>query len=876
MSKVSSSYRSVILGVSEQVPQDRREGQHFEQVNMISDPVKGLIRRRGSEFEDEQVFGDYLNLTAEQATIADTRNYKSLDFLVGDNQYTLVYRTQGRPTDSQAPFCFCFNRGTRKFIPVVMNDPDVLMSTMAQNGCASAVNVGRYLYMSPRGHAPTYSTQDKWSNTENMGLGAVWVRLGAYSRKFSIRLRLKKVSDDSIVTLYSEYTTLAASYPGILDTSDIPSSDPDYQKKVNDRRNEYDSLVTKWIGDAAADIVASNIATKLREGLITDRATKGLSVSDVVFTQSNSTVGIDCSNDYVIDELLVSDNGDETMIRGVGHTVDSIDKLIPEHFPDKVVRILAKKADKSDGFYELATPRSNGFTPGELTEVGWTQTAGMITNPLDVFCFATVNDGTLYIAGSASALSAISGVADVPGFEQSSVGDAITSPVPYFLGRKIDYLGLFQDRLVIGSGSILLFSRPGEYLNLFRGDVLTILDNDPIEIYSLGSEDDVIVASTVYDKSLVLFGRRKQYILNGRVVLTPKTSAITPLSSHEDAVDANPVGSGNFAFYAKYRNGVSTLHQLQTGYVQDSPDSYEISQQLSSYIGGRPLEIMAVTTPNNILVRTNDMSNGLYVYTYIDSQDGQNREFDSWSKWQWDAQLGHLTGWQYRQGDVSLFTIRTGLNPAGQRKWFIVSDKFVFDSDPTDKPCLDSMRPYTQYNSPTPTQWLNPANAETMNNLYVSFDKTVREFMLGQTLETIDNLLTAYPTKLGALWVGAGFDAFVTPTNPYMRDSKERAIINGRLVINKYTISVANTGGVKFEITTDGRGTYTSGDYNGRTLSRLTAELGIQPIVNASVSMIVNRENTEFKYTIRSRDWLPLTVTSIEYTGQYFSNIRRV
>jgi len=46
MAKVSGSYASVVRGVSEQVPQDRRPGQHFEQVNMISDPVRGLARRQ--------------------------------------------------------------------------------------------------------------------------------------------------------------------------------------------------------------------------------------------------------------------------------------------------------------------------------------------------------------------------------------------------------------------------------------------------------------------------------------------------------------------------------------------------------------------------------------------------------------------------------------------------------------------------------------------------------------------------------------------------------------------------------------------------------------------------------------------------------------
>lgn len=874
MSKVASSYGSVILGVSQQVPQDRREGQHHEQVNMISDPVKGLVRRRGSEFEDEKIFADYIE-EFDEATVKDTRSFKSLDFLVGEDQFTILYRSKQKTLNSQAPFAWCFNRNTRKFLNVSLTSGSMI-DKLVNDGCNAIVNTGRFLYLSPSNHIPTNSTDDRWGSVDNLGKGVIWVRLGSYSRMFTSRLRLRKVSDNSIVTLNSEYLTKAASYPGFLDTSDILTSDPDYQKKVNDRRNEYDSLVTAWIGESAADIVASNIANKLKVGFDLDLITKGLTPSDIVFTISNSSIGIRCSSDFVIDELSVSDSGDETMIRGVGHTIESIDKLVPEHFPDKIVRVLPKKADKSDGFYEIAIPRSNGFVLNQLTEVSWQQTAGTVTELLDVFCFATVENNTLYISGSAQDLQAASGITDVPGFSKSEVGDLITSPLPHFLGRRINYLGMFQDRLVVGSGSILLFSRPGDYLNFFRKDVLTVIDTDPIEIYSLGSEDDIIVSSTVYDKSLVLFGQRKQYFLNGRNILTPRTSSITQLSSHEDAMDANPVSSGNFAFYGKYRNGVTTLHQLQTGYVQDSPESYELSQQLSTYIKGKPLELKALTTPNNIILRTDGDTNLVYIYTYLDSQDGQQRHFDSWSKWSWDKQLGHLLGWSYRQGDLSLITIRKGKNTDGVVKWFAVSDRFVFDSDLTNKPCLDSMRKYNNYVSADNTKWLNPEQTNGMSNVYVSFDNTVREFMLGQTLETVSNLVTAYPTKLDSLWIGFGYDSFVTPTNPYMRDNKERTIVNGRLIVNKYTISVADTGGVRFEIEAGGGEPYISGDYNGRTLSRKTAELGIQPIVSSSVNMIVNRENTEFKFSIRSRDWLPLTVTSIEYTGQYFSNIRRV
>ena len=48
MSKVSGAYPSLSRGVNQQPFEARLDGQHGEQVNMWSDPVHGLSRRRGT------------------------------------------------------------------------------------------------------------------------------------------------------------------------------------------------------------------------------------------------------------------------------------------------------------------------------------------------------------------------------------------------------------------------------------------------------------------------------------------------------------------------------------------------------------------------------------------------------------------------------------------------------------------------------------------------------------------------------------------------------------------------------------------------------------------------------------------------------------
>lgn len=883
MAKYSGSYERIVLGVSQQVPQDRREGQHFEQINIISDPVRGLVRRRGSEFINDKLINQ---TNAMNMPLSEAYKYRTYDFVVGNNRYSLVYRVGKQPNSQsyKTQFCFCWDKENNKFVDVVFadggdwnpNGSDPLVSKLRAKGSSSITNVGRYLYIAVKDHAPEYSTTNVWSAASNFSNAVIWVRNGGYSKTFKATLKIRRVSDNVRFDIVGEYKTLTSSYPGVLDTSDILTSDPDYQKKVNDRTNAYNTAVTQWIGTASADIMPDNIAQKIMEAMQQDRDDQLISNTDLFFELSNSSVGVKVnSSNYVIEELLTTDSGDETFIRGTANIVSSIDKLTAEHYPGKIVKIQAKRSDESDAYYMKAEPRTSVFSPGDMTEVTWVQTAGVVTSIGSAIVFATIEDGVLYVAGSASKLKSISGMTDeVPGFEDSTAGDLISSPPPYFLGRRIDFLGNFQDRLIIGSGSTLLFSRPGKYLNLFRQDALSVLDDDPIEIYPTGSEDDKIVSSVMYQKSMILFGERKQYMLNGNQALTPKNSLMPIVGAHEDTVDAHPVASGNFIFHTKFRNGFTTLHQLQGGYVADTPESHELSKQLSSYFKGKPLEIIPITTPDTVLIRTDADPNQLFVYNYLDTQDASQRILDSWSKWNWDIQLGSVCGLTYDQGDIVVFTMRPR-EVSGQVMYSIVADKFSMSADISDKPYLDSLMKYDDVVNPT-----NPDSWHTLDteysNRFIAFDDGVREKFLGQTWETRNALVNSYPTKIDSMWVGIGFDAFVTPTNPYIRDSKGKAIVNGRTIMSQFIISMADTGGVKFEVNPKGGQTVVKGDYNGRELSRSSAEVGIQPIAeSAQIPFIVGMENNMFTYTIRARDWLPMTVVGITWVGQLFSNTRR-
>lgn len=844
--KVSGSYTSVVRGVSQQVPADRFPGQSYEQINLISDPVRGLTRRHGSELLGYSDIGG--TPTDYPLDVEDTKRMKVYTMDHSGATLDILYRAYPS-TRGRKHLLHAYNKVTNQFIPVVYADDDPFLDTVASGGVSAIVNIGQYLLVAGNEAVPIFSEDNKYDATGSRA--AIWIRSGNYARTYQAT-----VSYNS--TMYvGAYTTMTSAYPGTLDTSGIPASDPEYQKKVNDINAAYTTAQTQWIADATIDITPRNIAEKLMESLI------AAGMDPAAIATSSSTITMTLPG---MVEVQVNDGGDGTSIRGVGRTITALENVTTTHYEGKVVRVQPKKADATDALYLKAVAVRPGATG--WTEVRWVETAGIVQTPTEVFLMGVISGGTLYVASTQDKLEAISGLTadDVPKFISSASGDLNSTPPPAFFDARIDYMALFQDRLLITSGSTVFMSRSGDYFNWYPATVVAQADSDPIEVYALGTEGDIIVAGATYDRNLVLFGQKFQYTVNGRSPMTPLNASIVTQSAHEQSVDAFPVNSGNLVFYMKYRNEKASAHQIQIGLVADSPESFEISQPLDTYLRGRPVEVVALTSPNVVVIRTQTERQRVYVYTYLDTAS-QERLFDSWSSWVYCEDLGSLVGIGSNGGDLLMYWLREGYTEAGEYTTWLACDTQTLDTEPATNPHLDSWRPAqsTMYDMAplTPT------------NVSIAMQSNTPGGMLGTPYDRLDEFLRDYSDMLGQSRVGFNFVATVTPTNPFMRDRNDKVITNGRLTLGRVLVTLASTGGMYADLEVRGKTTQVV-DFSARITGRSSNRVGIAPSVNTTIPIPVGQDTTVCKYTIRSRTWLPLTVTALEWVGQYFLNSRRV
>lgn len=899
MAKISGSYTSISRGVSQQVPEARLEGQHEEQVNMISDPVNGLTRRHGTQLGGEALF----NITAAIPKTGPTRDamrgFRVFDYNLDGVEYAVLYPTVPVTSDPDyAAHSFLLSLSLRAFRKnkVPGTGPDYpyggflnvsYANTNTENilkqGIGAITQVGKYLLLAPNLPTAQAAGTDAWMATTNRRRGVIWVRGGAYARKFKVAVILDG-------TLYgAEYTTPSASYGGILNTSDIPYGDPDYTKRVNDRVNAYNSAVTAWIGTSGAAVQPPQIAAALATALENNTGNQGLFVARGahIYAEYNGLFAIS-----------VDDGGDGTLLRSVHQTVKSAELVSDQHWAGKIIQV---QADTDAPAYYLKAVAVDGQSI--LGPVRWEECPRItIPTPASPFLIATVYQptGYLLIADSPQSMRSSFGYASegLPDIGARKVGDDESSPLPHWWGKKITYMSTFQDRLVIGAGAVITMSETSNYFNFFRASTLTVKDNDPVEVFALGAEDDTIRHSVIFDKSLLLFGDKQQYSIDGRVPVTPATTTVIQSSAVEDATDAAPVAVGDLVFFAKRRENTAQLYQIEIGDVQDTSNSSDVGLQLSDYLPGRPVEILATTSPNVVLVRCEGAPRSVFLFRYIDR--GRERVLDSWSRFDYGEGWGEIMGMTLHQDKVLFIvhreavtvdgTLWTGRN--GDWGWICVEAQSLLTSV-SNEPYLDSWRPYKWFDEVydpgrTRAWWNQPWLTTAVRKPSPYWLHGHKPALAGEAALKAD-----LPTlSVDHLVVGLEYPAYVTLTSPYRRDNKDTALTVGRLTVNKLEVAYKDSGGFTAQVVTryglvpqytpfnwvsveTPYGVTTSLKFNGRLLGAADNLVGVQPVSTGMIPCFIGRDSRQYKLTLSANGWQPLTITSIGWTGQWFYNAQR-
>ena len=920
MSKVSGTYPSLSRGVNQQPFEARLDGQHGEQINLWSDPVHGLSRRRGTVLQAtnaDNVFGpSYFQLSDhDKQELRDFyASYRTVPYVTEGRELMVHYPTKPTPAWMQGEFAGGtggikvtrkiqgsgpLQPGAQALAPdtgTSGNPIHTMTWASTHKGFSAACQVGRYFVLCPNDTPFTAPAEvDIYASLTNGSVG-IEVKQGVPNRTYKVTAVL-----DGVMFTYS-YTVPSSAYSGTLDTSDIPSSDPEYQKKVNDRVNAYNSAVTAWITSAAMQARPAYIAAQLVSQMAANMAALGATISS---DSNHGGIVISIMNGRAY-SFSATDGGDNTQIVVTERVVTGTGKLTGYHLPGKIVMVKPERGVGS--FYLKAVQDGVGSM-----RVRWEEAARTATlNPASPFIVLAVKSNTGpgstvgYAPGNPAGLSYLAGLlndataAGLPQFSWRLVGDGDSSPVPAFFNKQITWMGMFQDRLCIAAGNVINLSEVGNYFNFWRTQTLTVPDKDPVEVYALGSETDVIRHSVIFDRSLLLFGDNQQYSIDGRQPVTPSTSSIIQSSHIEDTTDCPPVTGGSLVFFGKRREDSAEIFQMEIGDVADTSNFTGLGLQLTDYIPGKPAQILYVSSPSTLFVRTNEAPHSIWVFRFIDQ--GRQRIMDSWSRFDYHPAFGLILGMFYHDDAVYMRVAREAWLDEQNVLWTGGRGDFGFDVIERQSmlpqlnglPHLDSIRPVASMWNGTGygVDWHDknyPFLSTAFTQVKVAnYDPTdppppKYDYWLNGTtpnVKTSAEWNTAFEDVPGRSTdycvTGLNFGSAVTLTSPVRRGQDAQPIMQGRLTVQRLTLYFKDTSGLYSVVEHNAGLAPVTTHFNGRYLGAATNRVGVVPVVTGNVFSTVGRDSKEYTCTIKADRWLPLSITRITWTGQWFMNHRFV
>lgn len=648
MANITTSVSNLVQGVSQQSPKVRFVGQCEEQINALSSVSDGLKKRPCTRV----IAGIYDSAIHPTDYVHFINRSETERYAVVLN--SSVARAFNLTTGVEASI-----NGTTGGLEL----PEYLKSTYARK-YMKAMSLADTTFFLNTQVIPAMTTD--LSDSLDDAKALVFIKQGDYQKKYELifngqnavraTVTLNFLVDEgridryyvSSVTVTNAGFGYSSAYPPTITVTKTGTSTrysaAKFQINVNDSTGQITSVTVLDGGGYSNDNWAATISYPESDaGSVEISYTSGVSTTASNSDTSIIATGINavCTANTAFNDaythttngssLILDKNTGETFyltsrdglansaIGVVFKTVDDISDL-PIQAPNGfAVSVRGSLDSKEDDYYVTFKTNDDGaFGIG-----GWIESVGYeISYKIDATTmpYQLVNTGVNTFELSESS------------WTDRIVGDNESNPLPSFIGKPINNLFFFKNRLGLLTDDTVLFSEAGQFFNFFRTTVRTLLDSDPIDVSAASTTISKLSSAVAFQENLILFADRGQFVVKSGDTLTSKNISITAVTNYDVDTSAEPMGLGSYVYFPFSRGNYLGIREFKLDAASSTYDSADITAQIPSYItSGATTKIIASSTENLIAVLTQtSTTNTLYIYKFYWS--GNEKVISSWSK----------------------------------------------------------------------------------------------------------------------------------------------------------------------------------------------------------------------------------------------------
>lgn len=202
-------------------------------------------------------------------------------------------------------------------------------------------------------------------------------------------------------------------------------------------------------------------------------------------------------------------------------------------------------------------------------------------------------------------------------------GDAETNPPPTFIGRTINGVFYWKNRLGFITDENVVFSGAGDYGNFFRNTLTTLLDSDVVDVAVSTNKVSILEFAVPFNESMMLFADQTQFSLNVQDILTPTSVSIDEATSYEMDKGVRPVAIGSEVYFVSKTGNYSRLREYFVNSQTVSTEAADVTAHVQQYVPKDVFKMAGNSTEDAVFAISSKAGevNRVYVYKFFWSGD---------------------------------------------------------------------------------------------------------------------------------------------------------------------------------------------------------------------------------------------------------------
>ena len=647
--------------------------------------------------------------------------------------------------------------------------------------------------------------------------------------------------------------------------------------------------------DGDSTLSTDTIAADLKSGL--DSGLTGFTIvrnGPVLYVRKND------NSNFSIDGTDTQGDTKMTIVKDSIQRFSDLPVVAPHGY---IVEVKGDEGTNFDNYY-VKFVGNNTTTDGVLEEGQWEETveAGitfkfnydtmphvLIRQADGNFRFARV-DGESYTASGQSF--------DLPKWGERTVGDLDSAPNPSFIGNKINNVFFFRNRLGFLAGDNVVLSRVSEFFNFFPETVLSVLDNEPIDVAASHTKVAILRSAVTMGEKLILFSDQTQFVLTSSADnLTPQTANVIVVTEFESSAAAQPVGSGSSIYFLTQKGSFAGIREYILAGESQIKDAANVTIHVPRLIPSNIFK-MAVSSNQDILILLGtDNPNKLFVYRWLYGPDG-NKALSAWFTFTINSNRSIL----------NVDFIGTDLFAVIEEANKVTLEKIPFETDFRETNASFEYHLDHKVTEATTGVSVSYSSSTGLSTFTVPYRLRAKMNIIGRYLSSTEtstfvdaqgntqNLVSGQVIKTTNTTNGSTSTITATgdfrnskfiigePYEMHYRFSKQRLTeqgagspeyVGGRLQIHHFYIKYEDAGFFIVEVTPENRDTSVH-KFTGRLIGSASATIGQINLDTGRFKVPIMSKSDRVDIDIKNSTFLPTRLASAEYEGVFHIRSRRL